>query len=317
MRRGGESVHGDAIGAGWIACAKHPVSEAEYRHCLDTGRWASEPPTDVPHAEVAPDPAAPPARPRDWVPPIGDNSGAVDTAAEKRSALMDDIAEARRYYKVHPIKTKADADKCENWRSRIAALAKEVEALRMAQRRPLLDELEEIQATYKPALDAAAACAGARGELDTLGQAWLRAERERLRKEAEERAHAEAEARRAAVEAERERIEAERALQKQDDPVAFHTTPEPELPVLPEEDPVVAAPKVMIGTGAQRRGFREERPTATITDLKAAAAYYADIKHPDLVALIQTLANAAARSKARMPVPGCRMSWEGAAGKAA
>jgi hypothetical protein len=308
-------VFGDEIGGHWIACAKYPITEENYRQNIETGGWLTDPPADVKPMEPEPDKAAPPPpadfRITETPPPAGDNSGDPSSFEAMRAQLTGDIAEARSYYARHPIKNKTDADKCENWRKRIFAASKAFDEKRKAERQRHDDAIAEIQARYNPVLNAARDCAGAKGELDRLAQAWITAEQARLRQEAETAARARFEAERAAALAEQQRIKEEREAKLRDDPVAARTEPEPVLPPIPAApEPVIAAPKVMIGTQGARRGAQKPTHTAVILDIEQAAAYYAAIKHPDLVELIQRLADAAARSKARLLVPGCRMSWE-------
>lgn len=299
----------------WIACAKHPVTDEDYEHCVETGRWLTDPPDAVatyptelaPHGSNASDSSE--------LPGPGHNSGDPDSFDALRAALIEDIAEARAYYRRNPIKTKDDADRCENWRKRIYAAGRALDEKRKAEKKPHDDAIAAIQARYNPVLDEARACGAKDGELDALAQAWVRAEQARLRREAEERARAEYEAKVAAAEAERKRLEEERAAKLRDDPVAAMTEPTPALPEIPAGPVAVEAPKVMIGTSGNRRGAQSERHTATITDAKALAVHLAEAKHPDLMECLQRIANAAARSKARQTLPGCRMSWEN--GKAA
>lgn len=321
MRIGDTTIHGDDIGVRWLLCAKHPVLEKAYRDRLATGRWPSDPAEGVEPADMKVDEAAPPPltrvaaasiydyppaapAPREAVP--GDNSGDLASFRAMAEELTGDVEESKAHFLRNPVRTKTDADLCENWRGRLAKAAKALDLKRRGELKPLEDAEAEINARYKPTLQGARAQIDA---LDALGQAWVRAERERLRKEREDEARAKFEAERAAAEAEAERIEAERAKLERDDPVAAAHTTKPEAPAMPEAlEPVVAAPKVMIGTGERRRGVRAEVATATIMDLGAATAYYVGIKHPELVVLIQKLANQAARAKAT--VPGCKMSWE-------
>lgn len=309
MTVGTTPVHGEDTGAMWLQCAKHPVPEPAYRGRVSTGRWPWDPTENVDPApaksdEAAPPPLPPAPGPREAVP--GDNSGDLTSFRAMAEQLVGDVEESKAHFLRNAIKTKTDADLCENWRGRLAKAVKALDLRRRAELTPLEDRAAEINARYKPTLQAARAQIDA---LDNLGQTWVRAERERLRKEREAEARAKCEAERAAAEAEAERLEAERAKLERDDPIAAAHTPRPEAPVMPEApDIVVEAPKVLIGTGERRRGARAEVSTATITDLAAAAAYYAGVKHPELVALIQKLANQAARAKAT--VPGCVMSWE-------
>jgi hypothetical protein len=303
----------DTVARTWLACAKHPVSDDDYFHHLETGHWLTDPPAGVAPAEPQPDATAPPLA-KGSVP--GDNSGDPGSFEAMRANLMGDIAEARAYYARNPIKTKIDADKCENWRKRINDAADALEVMRRAEKRPHDDAIAEIQARYKPIFEAVSECAGKRGLLDNLGQAWIDAENTRRRREAEERARAEHEARVAAAEAERKRLQEEREAKLRDDPVAALTEPEPALPTVPAAAaPAVFAP-AMIGTTGNRRGAQSAPHTATIDDPKALALHLIAQKHPDLMECLQRIANAAARSKARTALPGCTMSWE-RGGKAA
>lgn len=313
--RGHREVHAEACGETWVLCAKHPVSKDEYDAKMATGSWLSDPPEDVPVVAPGPDPTAPPpvAAAGPGPAPIGHNSGDPSAFEELRIDICSDIAEARSYYHRHPIKTKEDADRCENWRQRIYAKRKRFDEMRMAERRPLQEQLDAIQLRYKPILDQAEAYAKQGGELDGLSQAWARKERARILQEQEEAARTEMERRRAAAEQERRRAAEERAKLPES---LQGPAPEPE-PIPEITAPVIAAPKVMMGTGATRRGIREEAPTATITDLEAAALHLAKTRHPKLIELVQNIANAAARSKARVPMPGCLMSWERPDGRAA
>jgi hypothetical protein len=233
-----------------------------------------------------------------------------------RLELEGDIAEARAHFRRNPIKTKNDADLCENWRKRINAAAAALEEKRRAEKKPHDDAIAEIQARYKPVFEAVLACAGRYGFLDKLGQAWIDAENARRRREAEEKARAEHAARVAAAEAERQRLAEERAAKLRDDSVAAETDPELELPAIPAgPEPAIFAP-AMIGTTGNRRGAQSGPRTATITDLKALVLHLAEQRHPDLIESVQKIANAAARSRARTTLPGVRMSWE-TGGKAA
>jgi len=305
----GDEVKLDS-GEVWMACAKHPITEEEYHYHREFDAWMSDPPADVPSIPQELDPAAPPPAPKTmtevrgegWEPAIGDNSGAVDPVSDKIAAVMDDIAAARRHFKVHPIKTKSDADKAENWRQRIYRAGKDLDALRLHLRQPLQEKLEAIQERFRPVLAAVDTVAAQKGELDRLAQVWIAGERERLRKEAEARARAEAEAAAAAAAAQRE----ERERLERENPAAAAVLPEPD----PEPTPVVVVPDVMIGTGARRRGAQAVAHTATIIDAKALAAHLVEVRHPDMMATLQSIANAAARSRARAPLPGCRMSWQ-------
>jgi hypothetical protein len=285
-------------GPTWLMCAKHPVHEDDYRAAIDIGRWLTDPPADVAPAEPKPDESAPPGP--------GHNSGDPASFDAMRAELEGDIAEARAFYARNPLRTKVDADKCENWRDRIAKAGKAMDERRKGLVRPLQDEIDAINGQHFPVIRAAEAQSKTMGG---LRDGWIRAEQERLRREAEAAARAKFEAERAAAEAERKRLEEERAAKLRDDPVAALTEPDPEMPPVPEApEPVALAPKVMVGTGARRTSGSREPATAVVTDFKALAVHCIDNNYTELIDLLQKIANRAARGKGKLP--GVRMSWE-------
>ena len=301
------------LGKLWIACAKHPITQEAYDHWIETGHWLTDPPADITPAAPKPDETAPPqpVSNTDELPGPGHNSGDPDSFATMRAELEGDIAEARAYFARNPVKSKTDADKCENWRRRIYDAAKALDERRKAEKKPWQDKADAVDAQYVPVIRSAQEFSGRNGPLDKMGQGFIAAEQARLRKEAEERARAEHAARVAAAEAERKRLEEERAAKLRDDPVAALTEPEPALPDPADiPPPVVEAPKVMIGTGPTRRGAQSAQHTATITDAAKLAAHLVAQRHPDLMECLQKIANAAARSRARTTLPGVTMSWE-------
>lgn len=276
----------------WLRCAKHPVSEENYRHAVATGRWLSDPPAQQTPAD------APPSEPGP-----GHNSADPASFEAMCAELTNDAAEAVAHFAKHPLVTKDDADKCENWRKRIAEAVKKMDASRKALNEPLQAQIDANNARYFPPIRDAEAKAQ---KLKGLGDAWVNAERARLRKIAEEKARAEREAAWAA-----EKKAAEEAAQHvRAQGIAVPPLDLPEAPPASMPLPIVETPDVLIGTSGRRRGATSAPATATITDLAAAAAYYAEQRDPDLIELIQRLANRAARAKAR--IPGCRMSWESA-----
>lgn len=302
----------------WTFLAGNPMPKDEVLECFKTGRWRSDLPP-VPEVKVVPEPPKPigaeaggPVLPRKVGP--GDNSRdpvayvemvkeglarvietgellAADPAFAKAKATLEaDAGAALGYFEASPIKIKADADKCENWRLRIAGTAKALDAERERIKAPFFAITKEIDARYFPVIRAAQVKAD---QLDRLGQAWVKAEDARKLKEAEAAARAAVEEARAAEEKAR----------------AEHGWPQetqPELPAIVA--PVVQVEKTLIGTGSRRRGAKADKPTAVIVDLAAAAAYFAEQRHPELVALLQKLADKAAGATAK--VPGCVMSWE-------
>lgn len=251
-------------------------------------------------------------------PPPGHNSADLAGYAAMREQIMGEIFEAKQWLKSAPFKVKAEADRAENWRKQIAGLGKAALEAKRAEKKPLEDQLAEIDTKWQPLILSASEQALA---LKAAADKWLADETKRLHDEAIAKARVEHEAlqrkKREEAEAARleaERIEQERQRMQEDDPVAFFTGSAPAPVEMPEPEPelkfepVVAVPKILIGTQGNRRSVATAKATATIVDLKAAASYYADQKHPDLVKLVQKLADKAASSRAS--VPGVRMSWE-------
>lgn len=317
-----EPATADQIERRWLGAAA--LSKADREFYVANGRWPEDPPEPVSSARDVIEletvetttvhiGSAPPQA-KGSVP--GDNAGDLSAFRRMSEQIKGEIAEAQNYFARNPIKTKADADKCENWRQRIYKLGKEADALRIAEKRPHDDAAAAVQALWKPLIDDATKGAKA---LEVTADTWAKAEEGRLRKIAEDQARARLEADRKAQAEAREKAAKERAEQEAqiariaaDNPTIADELPElPELPPEPEPVPdviVVDTPKIMLGTTGNRRSAKATPATAAIVDLKAAAAFYAEQKHPDMIALIQKLADKAA--KARSSVPGIAMSWE-------
>ena len=171
-----------------------------------------------------------------------------------------------------------DADKAANWRDALKKRAKKAEALRKDEKQPHMDAAREVDQKFKPIIDRAEKSA------KTLADALTRLGR---RRQEEERRKAE-EARRAAEEA-RKKAEAENAP-----------------PPKPEPEPQPAKPQFGGQTG-RKVGMRT-RHVAEITDYRAALEHFAD--HPDVVAVVERLCNAEARSRTRKPIQGVEYKEE-------
>ena len=291
----GEPATSDQLAGRWIG-AEHLTKKAKDAYFAAGKQW----PDDAP--------AGP-----------GHNSQDLESFEDMSRAIMGEVAEIMNEIQRKPIKGLEDANRYENWRDRIAKLGKKADERRRELKKPHDDAAKAVDSEWFPIVRAAEKCSVTVKEVcDT----WAKAEEKRIREEkiAEARAKFEAEQKaaeekRAAEIAEFQRIEAERERMMEDDPIAAITGSMPELPLEPEPlpepvefKPVVEAPKILMGTTGTRRSARAEKATATIINLKAAAEYYAAQQHPDLIKLIQKLADAAAKSRAT--VPGIQMSWQ-------
>lgn len=298
----------------WLQVARHPVDKKDYDARIATGEWPSALP-EIPSAaqktevtEQAPAVAGP-----------GDNSKDLDTYQRMRAEILGDVAEAEAFFAKNAIADKALADKATDWGDRLVKSAKQADDARLAENAPLRRQIEENDKKWQGIIGPARVRGAA---LRTNAEAWGKAEIARLQKEAAAEAQRKWEAEQAelrrqrdlAREAEQKRRAEELAKADADgvlpepDPIP---APEPELPLAPPPPPVAPPPKLMLGSGTSgnRRSVKTAAPeTASIVDLKAAAGFYASQNHPDLIALIQKLADRAI--KARAEIPGIRFSWQ-------
>lgn len=179
----------------WTWCADKPVSEADYKSALDTGRWPGE---------------------------IGHNSGDLSLAEE----IEERASQALEWLAKNGIKTKTDSDMAANYRSSLTALEKRAKEEKAEKKAPHIKAEDRIEAEYKPLIDSA------RRAIDTLRDEngkWMK--REEDAENARRKAAYEAE--QAAIKAKWLAEAAERAKKLEQDPIAALTDPEPKLPDLP------------------------------------------------------------------------------------
>lgn len=240
--------------------------------------------------------------------------------------IRGEIAEVTSFFAKNPVTSKPIADRAENSRGRLAKLGKHALELKKKEKAPLQKAVDEVEEKWKVIItEASSACMMLKDLVDTFDAA----EKKRLqdeaaakaRKDFEERQEqqrkerAEQEAKAKAAREENERRLAEHRELKDEDPMLAMISqpefvPEPEVTAVVEEKfvaPVVPVQKTLYGTGSEgnRRSTKEAQPVAVITNLKEAAIYYAEQQDPDLIKLIQKLADKAA--KARAAVPGITM----------
>lgn len=140
-----EPTDPDAI---WIACAKHPVPEADYRAACESGQWPGDAPA--------------PAR------GMGDN--APPETIEDRIAASIETAEAW-LDKVGEIGDTATGDQCANMRAALLALIKDADAQRDAEKRPHLEAGRAVDAKWRPVIDG---CKAVADRLRAALTPWLR-----------------------------------------------------------------------------------------------------------------------------------------------
>lgn len=257
----------------WTWCAKWPVTQDAYKFRMANGHWPDEPKQTY-----------------------GSNRP-TDPFEALLADVQDKSKQADELLTHHPeIKTQTVCDLFRNMQAQLLDLNKQADALHETEKRPVLDKCKEIDDRFR--FRAAVKVLSER--LRQRFGAFLAAEERRQREEAQRKF----EAARAAAEAERQRIEAERAQQKEDDPIAFHTSPEPELPEMPAAPEPV---KVQAGGGFGRKAGLQSVWVGVVEDHKAALGYFAD--HPDVKALVEKLVKKAVKdSKGAVKIPGVNIT---------
>ncbi len=245
----------------WTYCAGNPVTKDAAAYAFKHGKWETDAPT------------------------IGDNSG----SATPLELLRDYIETARAWFKGKKLDTQKAVDEAANYAAQLTKLKNDADRERDGLVRPHLDAQRDINAKYKPQIEDADAM------VKTIKRAcddFLRAEKARL--EAEQRAKYAAELK--AAEEARKAVEEQRQKQLQDDPIAFFTSPEPEVPAMP------ATPEpVKVQAGGQR-GKKMALRTYTVhevTDYAAALAWAKD--DPKVIEAVTAVCVAAARAGATVP----------------
>jgi hypothetical protein len=255
----------------WTWCAKHPITQDAYKFRKANGHWQDEP-KPVALSNMPSDPFE-----------------ALLVEIEDKSAQAEELLTG-------DVTSQQGCDLARNMQAQLLALNKRADALHKAEKAPVLLQQREIDERFRfrdKVTDIAS-------RLRFKFEAFLRTEERRQREEAE-RKHREEVAR---VEAERKRIEAERAKLKADEPVAFHTSPEPELPVAPAAPEPV---KVSAGGGFGRKAGLKSVWIASLSDIDAALAHYKD--NAKVRELIQKLADADVRAGNRV-IPGFAINEE-------
>lgn len=327
------------IGKVWLESAKRPITKEIYDQRVAAGHWptgraavaVAEPAATEPAAAsttaAAGEPTAAEEAPRVESAPVevgpGHNvAGDLTGFAAMRAEILEQVSEVAAWQRKTKIESKPQADRAHDWSVELTALARKADKAREAEKAPIWAELKAIEERWQGIIKPATASAAA---LEQSAQAWGRAEAARLHaiaeaKRKEEWERAQAAARKSAEEEAAKRAAeaaARRATAPEHDPETGEVVePEPATPdpvpemVLDLPLPAAPPPKVMLGSGASgnRRAVKEPPATATVLDLMAAAQHFAKVEQPELVALIQKLADKAAKSRAL--IPGVRFSWQ-------
>jgi len=111
----------------WPWCAKHPISEADFRYYEEHGRWQGE-------AE------------------IGHNSP-PDAELAIDDQIKDIMGQAEAWLEKNKITSQEQADKAAGFSQKLSQLSKDAEKKRKAEKQPHLDAGKAIDAKYKAIVD--------------------------------------------------------------------------------------------------------------------------------------------------------------------
>jgi hypothetical protein len=215
-------------------------------------------------------------------PEIGHNSGDLSLAEQ----ITEYASMALAWLKKTGIKDKVTADTAANYRAKLNELKKEADNARTTEKAPHMAAAKAVDDKWRvPIAEATAAAEDIRAALTQ----FMVAEEKRL-KEEQEKARKEER-----IATERARIEAERAEKMRVDPVAAMTDPEPELPMPTAVEPV----KVQAGGQRGRKTGLKTVTVYEVTDYEAALAHVKN--HPDVVAAVEKVAKAQAKTGASVP----------------
>jgi len=206
--------------------------------------------------------------------------------------FADEIASLKERIAAFPPITEANAGEARDLIGLAKKLAKDIDAKRDEEKRPHLEAGRQIDATFKPLVDAANA---APAPLSNALLAHIN-EQKRLAAEAAEKA------RRMAEE------EVRRAAELADDPILGEDMADA-AKLAGQKAEVAAASVKTVATVKGSEGFRaagvRKSWKAEMTDAAALVAHYA--RHPDVIAAALKIANADVRtSKGVYPIPGIK-----------
>lgn len=262
------------------AC-RHPISYEAYIKALDGGGFEDEP---------------------EKAPGLGHNSGEADPFDALTVEYVGEKEMVEDFLK-KPVKTQNDANKLAIWKDRLSKIKSKATALHKAEKQPFLDGGRAVDSKWRGLKEEPdAIIEKVRLHVKPFFDEQKRAEEDRQRKAREEAAKAQRAADEAAAKA--------RALNDQQNTVereAARQAAEEAAAKARQAEKDAEARKVSAGRTGARMGLRTEK-VGVVTDYQKAAAALVVMKHPDMVDVIDKLAQRAA--KAGMPFDGMEIREE-------
>ncbi len=275
--RGGKEVRADDI---WTWCCRNPISYEQYQSAVDGNGFEDEPPA-----------------PRG----LGDNSGEADPFDALRIEYLGEKELAEEFMK-SKVTTQAQADKVAIWAKRLTAIKTKAEGLHKVEKQPHLDAGRAVDDKWRELKTEPDDLAKRlKAHIKPFLQEQIRQEEERQRKAREE-----AEKLRAAAEEKARRAEADTG-NTEEEKAATAAEAERMARLAADAEREAEARKVNAGRTGARVSMRTEK-VGVVTDYGKAAAALVAMKHKDLIAVIDQLAQRAA--KAGMPFDGMEIKTE-------
>jgi hypothetical protein len=269
----------------WTWVADKAVSEADFRHYEEHGRWPEDGAVAAPRSNLPDDPF------------------------ERLKLEVDDkLEQAQLFFNQAgaKIESKVNCYVAANIAGALLKLNITADDLFDSEKKPIVKAGRAVDAKFKFRETVAETVK----KLKAMAGAFMAEEERRLENEARAKREAELARVKAEREAEEARIAAERKSLEAMDPVLAHITPPEELPQLPLETFAnIPKPRVQAGGGnGAKLGLRSVW-TGTVIDYDLALAHFKN--HPQVTALIADLAQGVARSgKGTIQVPGVEIKEE-------
>jgi hypothetical protein len=257
-------------------CCRHPISHAAYKEFVKTGIWPDDirsvsvpvnesgTPTDQPNLQDRP-----PASIGDNLPKEQEKSieAQLDDLIERANAWMRQAAEKGGLDAKGNVTDQVNADLCANFGVAIAALEKQADAAKDAEKRPHLDANRTIEAKWKKVLEKAET---AKRNLKNRLTAWFAAKRD-----------------------ERQATEAAEAKSREEARAAGQPVPLQR-----------ARPSTTVAGTAGGRVALKTVTVFTVTDIRAASAYLANLETPPAEFMEAVRLCSSKLIKAGLAVPG-------------
>lgn len=281
----------------WPRCYSHPITDEVYWDTVDNRRWAdlegivAPKPVEEAAAEPGGNLAIGSNQPPEPIDPLEEITDEVEAAIRQLDLVLPKPGEV--------VKIKAEADKIANSKDRLRELWQKADKQRVVEKTPHDEASKAVQARWRPLVEkdtgTIAAAAGRAEKALAAHLKWARDEQARIERERE-----------AARQAEEKRLREEHEAAVAEARAAAEPEPEPPAPV--EAPPPPEPVRVGGGLSGRRTGLRASNYRAVIGDYEKALEFFKD--NAKVREVVQSLADALARSAAHTAAPGCTVTHD-------